>query len=158
MSEQEATDLLLSSYDLNTIYWIYDNSNEIKDKIEFYSLEKHQSIPEVEVTHYDKYDWSRVPEDMMDTFRDDYKVLTSLIESDNEQEKYWIQECIIAMQEKGLIHKKEYWERLEEEARVKRVIGEKLQTCMFAYPNTLKHYVDMFWDCGSTVGAGRGSA
>ena len=43
----------------------------------------------------------------MDTFRDDYKVLTSLIESDNEQEKYWIQECIIAMQEKGLIHKKE---------------------------------------------------
>lgn len=158
MSEQEATDLLLSSYDLNTIYWIYDNSNEIKNKIEFYSLEKHQSIPEVEVTHYNKYDWSRVPEDMMDTFRDDYKVLTSLIESDNEQEKYWIQECIIAMQEKGLIHKKEYWERLEEEARVKRVIGEKLQTCMFAYPNTLKHYVDLFWNCGSTVGAGRGSA
>lgn len=106
MSEQEATDLLLSSYDLNTIYWIYDNSNEIKDKIEFYSLEKHQSIPEVEVTHYDKYDWSRVPEDMMDTFRDDYKVLTSLIESDNEQEKYWIQECIIAMQEKVLSTRK----------------------------------------------------
>ena len=29
---------------------------------------------------------------------------------------------------------------------------------MFAYPNTLKHYVDLFWNCGSTVGAGRGSA
>ena len=29
---------------------------------------------------------------------------------------------------------------------------------MFAYPNTLKHYIDLFWECGSTVGAGRGSA
>ena len=29
---------------------------------------------------------------------------------------------------------------------------------MFAYPVTLQHYVDMFWECGSTVGAGRGSS
>jgi DNA polymerase-3 subunit alpha len=29
---------------------------------------------------------------------------------------------------------------------------------MFAYPNTLQHYIDLFWKCGSTVGAGRGSA
>ena len=51
-----------------------------------------------------------------------------------------------------------YWERLEEEARVKKVIGEKLNTCMFAYPNTLQHYINLFWECGSTVGAGRGSS
>ena len=29
---------------------------------------------------------------------------------------------------------------------------------MFAYPITLQHYIDMFWDLGSTVGAGRGSS
>ena len=29
---------------------------------------------------------------------------------------------------------------------------------MFRYPIVLQHYVDMFWDCGSTVGAGRGSS
>ena len=29
---------------------------------------------------------------------------------------------------------------------------------MFAYPVTLQHYVDMFWECGSMVGAGRGSS
>lgn len=29
---------------------------------------------------------------------------------------------------------------------------------MFRYPNTLQHYIDMIWDCGSMVGAGRGSS
>lgn len=153
MTEQETTELLSASYNLDTIQQIYQNSNELKDKIEFYSLEKHQSIPEVAVTYYAPNDWSRIP-----SFVKNYKILSSLVESDNEQERYWIQECTISLKTKNLINKTEYWERLEEEARVKRVIGEKLQTCMFAYPNTLKHYVDLFWNCGSTVGAGRGSA
>lgn len=153
MTEQETTELLSVSYNLDTIQQIYQNSNELKDKIEFYSLEKHQSIPEVAVTYYAPGDWSKIP-----SFVKNYSILSSLIESENEQERYWIQECAIALKAKNLNDKIEYWERLEEEARVKRVIGEKLQTCMFAYPNTLKHYVDLFWDCGSTVGAGRGSA
>jgi DNA polymerase-3 subunit alpha len=29
---------------------------------------------------------------------------------------------------------------------------------MFSYPITLSHYVDLFWECGSIVGAGRGSS
>ena len=52
----------------------------------------------------------------------------------------------------------DYLDRLEEEARVKRIIGEKLGTNMFSYPVTLQHYVDMFWESGSIVGAGRGSS
>ena len=151
MDEQEARELLSYSYDDNVIDWIFKCSNELKDKIQFYSLEKHQSIPEVEVIDYKKgyvpYQW-----------QDKYPTLSSLIWSDNIQERYWVNECIIALQEKGLFDNPRYLERLEEEARVKRVIGEKLDTCMFAYPNTLKHYVDLFWECGSTVGAGRGSA
>lgn len=151
MDEQETRELLRLSYDEGIIDWIFKCSNEMKDKIEFYSLERHQSIPEVEVTDYKKgfvpYQWE-----------DKYPVLSSLIWSDNIQERYWVNECIIALQKKGLFNDPRYLERLEEEARVKRVIGEKLGTCMFAYPNTLKHYVDLFWNCGSTVGAGRGSA
>ena len=151
MNEQEARELLRLSYEDDVIDWIFKCSNEMKDKIEFYSLEQHQSIPEVKVTDYKKgfvpYQWE-----------DKYPILSSLIWSDNIQERYWVNECIIALQEKGLYNDPRYLERLEEEARVKRVIGEKLETCMFAYPNTLKHYVDLFWECGSTVGAGRGSA
>ena len=61
------------------------------------------------------------------------------------------------LKEKGL-DRKEYLDRLEEEADIKRTIGEKLGTNMFSYPITLQHYVDLFWECGSTVGAGRGSS
>lgn len=87
-----------------------------------------------------------------------YPTLTYLFGSQNIQERYWVNECWNALKDKNLLDDERYVARLEEEARVKRVIGEKLHTCMFAYPNTLKHYVDLFWECGSTVGAGRGSA
>lgn len=158
MDEQETRELLGLSYEEDVIDYIFNCSNEMCASIEFFSLERHQSIPEVDVTNYEPGDWSRVPGLIMDAFDHKYKVLQSLIQSDNIQERYWVQECLQTMWDKGLELKPEYWDRLEEEARVKRVIGQKLETCMFAYPNTLKHYVDLFWECGSTVGAGRGSA
>ena len=151
MTEEETRELLKASYDDDAINYIFQCSNEMRKSIQFYSLERHQSIPEVEVTDYKK---GYVPYDLATQ----YPILASLIWSDNIQERYWVNECLIALQDKGLFFDDRYLSRLEEEARVKRVIGEKLQTCMFAYPNTLKHYVDLFWECGSTVGAGRGSA
>ena len=45
-----------------------------------------------------------------------------------------------------------------EEADVKTIVGNKLGTNMFSYPVTLSKYIDMFWELGSPVGAGRGSA
>ena len=159
MDESETRKLLQASYNDEVIDWLFNNSNKIKDQIEFYSLEKHQSIPEVEVTDYPKSSWWGVNNPDADEMSN-YSIIKSLFTSDNIQERYWINECWNALEEKGLHWSDhlDYVARLEEEARVKRVIGKKLQTCMFAYPNTLKHYVDMFWECGSTVGAGRGSS
>lgn len=133
------------------IDWIFENSLELKDKIDFYSLEHHQSIPEVEVKDY-------LPGCQYVIDMEKYPVLMDLFCSDNIQERYWVNQCFEALIDKGIGLQAKYLERLNEEARVKRVIGEKLQTCMFAYPNTLQHYIDLFWRCGSTVGAGRGSA
>lgn len=158
-SPQEVRENLLKSFlDNNIIDWIFQNSLELKQKIQFYSLEHHQSIPEVTVKEYPKY------LDMVkygiqdDDFDNKYPILFDLFCSDNIQERYWVNQCFEALIEKGIGLDERYLERLNEEARVKRVIGEKLQTCMFAYPNTLQHYIDLFWRCGSTVGAGRGSA
>lgn len=139
--------------------WIMNNTLEIQNKIQFYSLEKHQQVPEVEVTDYPKSTWWGVNNPDADEI-ENYPNLRRLFTSDNIQERYWVNECWTALNEKiGVWYEHlDYVARLEEEARVKSVIGEKLQTCMFAYPNTLKHYIDLFWECGSTVGAGRGSA
>ncbi len=134
------------------IDWIFECSLGLKEKINFYSLEHHQSIPEVDVKDYAKSHWFNK------IFEEKYPVLASLFESDNKQERYWVNQCFEALETKDIGLDERYLARLNEEARVKRVIGEKLQTCMFAYPNTLQHYIDLFWKCGSTVGAGRGSA
>ena len=133
------------------IDWIFENSLEIKNKIEFYSLEHHQTIPEVEVKEY-------LPGCQYAIDMEKYPILMDLFCSDDVQERYWVNQCFEALIDKGIGLQEKYLERLNEEARVKRVIGEKLETCMFAYPNTLQHYIDLFWRCGSTVGAGRGSA
>ena len=156
--EEVRANLNVAFNDDAIIDWIFDNSFDIQNKIEFYSLEHHQSIPEVPVKEYPRYmDMKKYGIDD-DMFGDKYPILLDLFCSKNPQERYWVNQCFEALIDKGIGIDGRYIERLEEEARVKRVIGEKLETCMFAYPNTLQHYIDLFWRCGSTVGAGRGSA
>ena len=115
-------------------------------------MEHKQTIPKVKVKNYPKLGSS-----MIQAIKKDYPILASMFESDDIVERYWVNECTYKL---ALLDKdnKEYWTRLEEEADIKRTIGEKLETNMFAYPVTLQHYVDLFWDCGSIVGAGRGSS
>lgn len=131
--------------------WIFDNTLEIQKKIKFYSLERKQQIPRVEVLDYKK---GFIPKDWFKK----YPVICSLINSNDIQERYWVNECIKALQEKQLYENEIYISRLETEANVIKNIGEKLEDCLFAYFNTFKHYIDLFWECGSIVGPGRGSA
>ena len=146
--------------DDKVIDWIFKCSLKLKDEIDFYSLEHHQSIPEVEVKDYPKKGYINytASQSVLDNWTEQYPILMDLFDSDNIQERYWVNQCFEALMDKNIGLDDRYLARLNEEARVKRVIGEKLQTCMFAYPNTLQHYIDLFWKCGSTVGAGRGSA
>ncbi len=127
---------------------MYANSIEIYNKIENYSLLHKQTIPKVEVKDYPK----KENKDL-----NSYPTLKDLTQSDDKVERYWINQCYNKLNELGLKNKT-YLDRLEEEARVKKIIGQKLETNMFSYPVTLQHYVDLFWDCGSIVGAGRGSS
>ena len=137
---------------------ILENSRRVGEKFTPYSLERKQMIPKVEVEHYEPGDWSRVPGLIMDNFDFRWKLIQQLICSDEPQERYWVQECLKSLWDKGLQDKSEYWDRLETEADVIKDIGEKLDDCLFAYFNTFKHYIDLFWECGSIVGPGRGSA
>lgn len=123
-----------------------ENSHEIYRKISEYSLEHKQVIPSVDVTYYPKN--SSLP---------NYPTLHKLLQSDDIQDRYWVNSCLKSLEDKGLMNKT-YLSRLEEEADIKSTIGEKLETNMFSYPNTLQHYINLFWECGSTVGAGRGSS
>jgi len=136
-----------SEFNIDFINELYNNSIEIYNQIENYNLAHAQTIPHVEVKDYPKgY-----------TGISNYPILNELANSDDKVNRYWVNECINKLQQIGKFNQ-EYLDRLEEEADIKQTISEKLGTNMFSYPVTLQHYVDLFWECGSIVGAGRGSS
>ena len=122
------------------------NTLEVKNKIQDFGFAHKQQVPQVPVKDYPKV-MSKMG----------YNTLDYLYSSDNPQERYWVNYCCDKLRELNLFNDV-YLARLEEEADIQKVIGDKLGTCMFAYPIFLQHYIDSFWEIGSTVGAGRGSA
>ena len=144
--------LLKSEYSIDFINQMISNSYEIYNKIENYSLLRNQEIPTAAIPI--GYQFEGLPQDKFCK----YSTLSNLEISEDKYDRYWLSECLKGLKRKKLDDKEEYWERLEEEARVKKNVGNALGTNMLSYPTTLQHYIDMFWECGSMVGAGRGSS
>lgn len=149
MDSNEVEELLSHSFDKDIISKIFNDSLDMQSKITKYSLFHKQDIPRVEVEDY--------PKKVMGEASEKYPILNSMLSSDDKYERYWVNGCINKLKDINK-YNQEYLARLEEEADVKRVIGEKLETNMFRYPVTLQHYIDLIWECGSMVGAGRGSS
>ena len=149
-SEAEIRENLGKSYNEDVINWMFENSMEIYDKIDNYDIRHQQRIPKIAVKYYPKTN-------TLYEEQEKYPILYDMTQSDNDIERYWVTECLLKLKELGKDNDT-YLARLEEEADIKRTISEKLNTNMFAYPVTLQHYIDLFWECGSMVGAGRGSS
>lgn len=145
-TEEIFENLRKSNFDDTFIEQLFYNSIEIYDKIERYSIWHNQTIPTIEVIDYPKTDNLKK-----------YPILNSLYNSDNIIERYWVNQCVNKLDELNKTNDI-YLSRLEEEATTKRVISDKLGTNIFAYPVVLQHYIDIFWNLGSTLGAGRGSS
>ena len=148
MDNNEAWKYFQESYDDEDLMTQFcNNSMEIYDKIEGYDIFRNPIIPEVEVRNYSQKVMN-VGEPTLDY----------LFESDNIQERYWINQCWERMCELGFDKKQEYVHRLEIEADIIKTVGDKLGNCLFEYFNTFQHFIDLFWECGSIVGPGRGSS
>lgn len=157
-NEEIFQNLSQSNFDSLFISQMFQNSMEIWNKIENYSLLHKQTIPKVEVRDYPKRSFGVNNPDRDEI--ENYPILKSMFASDDKIERYWVNECWNSLTKNigAPFDHLDYVARLEEEADIKRTIGQKLETNMFAYPVTLQHYVDLFWNCGSIVGAGRGSS
>jgi len=128
-------------------------SHDIYDKIEWYSLEHKPVIPIVAV---------KAPKGTSVLRFKKYPTLYHLAKMGNDQGRYWLHECILALDAipkedlKGTVE--DYLARLEIEADVISYISEQLGESLYSYFNTMKHYIDTMWEEGSIVGPGRGSA
>ena len=151
MDNNEAFEYLKESYDEEQFIKLCNNSMEIYDKISCYEIFQNPIIPEVKVKNYSKRS------DIQDLLSN-YPTLSSLFNSDNIQERYWINECWNEMERMKWNKNIAYIQRLETEADIIKTIGEKLENCLFEYFNTFQHFIDLFWNCGSLVGPGRGSS
>ena len=147
MDSNEVEELLSPCFPDGYVDVIFENTLDLQNKIEYYSLFHKQDIPSVEVKDYPKVRGFK-----------QYPHLSAMLMDDDIQNRYWVNECLNQLEKLEKINDRRYLDELEEEARVKSIISEKLETNMFRYPNTLQHYIDMIWDCGSMVGAGRGSS
>ncbi len=161
MTPDEVKELMRYSFDDDIIEWMFENSKELQSKISWFSLEKKQIIPKVEVKNYKIGETSHyfgVNNDFADEYNNgNWKIIKELGCSLNIQERYWINQCLEALVERGLWNS-DYIDRICIEADIIKYIGGKLSDCLFAYFNTFQHFINLFWDCGSIVGPGRGSA
>lgn len=148
MTDEEAYNQIKEFYSAEEWLDMCHNSLEIMNKITGYDIFHQPIIPEVKVLNTEK---------VLDHFLDSYENLQQLRNSDNVQERYWVNECLRSLKEKH-IDDKVHYERLELEAKIIRHVGEVLNNCLFSYFNTFQHYIDLFWECGSVVGPGRGSS
>lgn len=149
MDNEEAFDNLYPFFNEEEFRQMCANTVEIMNKIGTYEIFHNPIIPEVNVKDYPKssaWEW------------DFYPTIKKLLASDNIQERYWINECVRKLADMNLDGNETYCQRLEIEAKVIDIIGQKLGNCLFAYFNTFQHYIDLFWECGSLSGPGRGSS
>ena len=148
MDNNEAYEYLSQSYELNDFIALCNNSMEIYNKICDYEIAHNPIIPRIEVKKYPKQKNKLIQ----------YPTLSKLFDSDNVQERYWVNECWNGLVKFGWSTNEAYLDRLEIEANIIDTIGEKLGNCLFEYFNTFQHFIDLFWQCGSIVGPGRGSS
>lgn len=159
MDAKECRELLAVSLPEEEIDIIFQNTLDLQNKIQDYDLSRKQIIPKVNIPTYTEWDiYPYISHIEWDFTTGKWPILKELYEEGNNQERYWLYECVKSLTDKNLQEKTEYWDRLEIEADIIKDIGNKLDDCLFAYFNTFKHYIDLFWECGSIVGPGRGSS
>lgn len=129
----------------------YRNSESIRQKITNYDVFKKQIIPKENVKVYEKNNFDSIK-------KEKYPVLRNFLDGDDIQDRYWANEVLTALDEKNIENKETYLDRLEIEADVLNTISEKIDDHLTAYHNTIKQFIDLFWESGSIVGPGRGSA
>lgn len=154
MSNEEAFSNLYPYFTEEEFAILCTNTMDIYNKIGTYELFHNPIIPKVEVSDYPKIDII-LPFEFKG--QNNYPILRKLLSSDSVQERYWVNQCIDGLKEKHLFNK-QYMDRLEIEADVITEVGNKLGNCLFEYFNTFQHFIDLFWECGSLSGPGRGSS
>lgn len=153
MPMDKVREYLLLDFSNEEIDSMVENLETIRKGLKHYSLFKEQEIPLVPVT---------VPQLKMcclpDKFEENHPSLVQLLNSKEEQDRYWVITCLNELHKRNKVNEK-YLKQLEVEAFTLVKISERLKQPMTSYYNAAQKIVEIAWDEGdSLVGVSRGSA
>lgn len=138
----------------NDIDWMLDNTNEIANKIEEYSLYHKEIVPKIKLEK--EFNCNSI---IYESARKrDY--ISKFINSESEQDKYYINGILNGLEKKISQDKWEiYIDQINKEVAEVWEITQKIGNDLSSYFNTMAKVVDIMWNEGdSLVGVSRGSA
>lgn len=138
----------------NDIDWMLDNTNEIANKIEEYSLYHKEIVPKIKL----EKEFNCNPIIYESARKRDY--ISKFINSESEQDKYYINGILNGLEKKISQDKWEiYIDQINKEVAEVWEITQKIGNDLSSYFNTMAKVVDIMWNEGdSLVGVSRGSA
>lgn len=138
----------------NDINWMLDNTNEIANKIEEYSLYHKEIVPKIKL----EKEFNCNPIIYESARKRDY--ISKFINSESEQDKYYINGILNGLEKKISQDKWEiYIDQINKEVAEVWEITQKIGNDLSSYFNTMAKVVDIMWNEGdSLVGVSRGSA
>lgn len=138
----------------NDIDWMLNNTNEIANKIEEYSLYHKEIVPKIKL----EKEFNCNPIIYESARKRDY--ISKFINSESEQDKYYINGILNGLEKKISQDKWEiYIDQINKEVAEVWEITQKIGNDLSSYFNTMAKVVDIMWNEGdSLVGVSRGSA
>ena len=157
MSVDELTKHMLYCYTPEQINQIIAWSNEIPARIKDYDIFHNPIIPQLPIEKIPPFKIKHICKDWYKK----YPNFAYYSQTDNIHEQYFFYQIEQGLQQKIVSKNKnleDYIARLDTEWNELRKISEALNNSMVSYYSTMSKLIDIMWDTGSFVGAGRGSS
>lgn len=157
MSVDELTKHMLYCYTPEQINQIIAWSNEIPARIKDYDIFHNPIIPQLPIEKIPPFQIKHICKDWYKK----YPNFAYYSQTDNIHEQYFFYQIEQGLQQKIVSKNKnleDYIARLDTEWNELRKISEALNNSMVSYYSTMSKLIDIMWDTGSFVGAGRGSS
>lgn len=158
MGPEEIKELVEDYINEQTLQELFNNTNEIRDKIENYDLSKAQIVPHLKDDR-ETIKWKEWLNRVK--IQKKYEYLNKFLESSYEDDRYFLALALHRLNELNLSSedRESYLNRLEGEATEMWLVSEQIKQPLSAYLLTVREIVKVIWsETNSLVGVSRGSA
>lgn len=159
MAPEEIIELTQDYIPVETIYELFENTNEINGKITQYDLFQAQIVPHLSDDRVRHPEWKVIYPQIK--IRDKFEYLNKYYNSESEDDRYMIYLGLTRLAELDISpeKKEQYLERLELELTECWLVSERLGQPISSYLLMVRNIIQIMWTkAESLVGISRGSA